>query len=212
MANAESRERVYERAGMNDNRVGFGERPAVIVVDIQHGMTDPENPLGSELPEMIEYADEVVKAAHETNVPVVFTRAVTKHPEAADMGVFARKIPALKTLQDGTKWTEIDDRMDIRETDHVLDKQQQSAFHGTELHSMLTTWRVDTLVVTGCSTSGCVRATVFDAVANGFQTILPAEAVGDRSTDQHESNLFEMGAKNADVVSTEAVLDYLRSR
>ena len=102
--------------------------------------------------------------------------------------------------------------MDIEEADHILDKQQQSSFHGTELHSMLTTWGVDTLVVLGCSTSGCVRATVFDAVANGFRTIVPVEAVGDRSTDQHEANLFDMGAKNADVISTEDVLDYLHSR
>ncbi|SIR94020.1 Nicotinamidase-related amidase [Haladaptatus litoreus] len=212
MDSMESREEIYEHAGMTENPIGFGERPAIVVVDIQNGMTDPDNPLGSVLPEMVEYANEVVRAGHEADVPVVFTRTVTKHPDAADMGVFAEKIPALKTLQDETEWTEIDNRMDVDEADHILDKQQQSAFHGTELHSMLTTLGVDTLVVLGCSTSGCVRATVFDAVANGFRTIVPVEAVGDRSTEQHEANLFDMGAKNADVISTADVLDYFHSQ
>ncbi|WP_129113536.1 isochorismatase family protein [Halegenticoccus tardaugens] len=212
MTTDDSKEAVYERAGMTDNRIGFGERPAVVVVDVQNGMTDHENPLGADLPEMVEYANKVVQAAREANVPVVFTRTVTTHPDAADMGVFAEKIPALKTLRDGTEWTEIDGRMDVRGGDHVLDKRHASAFHGTELGSMLTAMGIDTLVVAGCSTSGCVRATVFDAVANGFRTAIPAEAVGDRSTAQHESNLFDMGAKNADVVSTEEVLAYLDSR
>lgn len=209
---ANSKESVYENAGMSDNQVGFGERPAVLVIDIQYGMTDPENPLGAELDEMVEHANTVVQTAHDNDVPVVYTTALTHDEEGKDMGVFAEKIPALTSLQADSRWVEIDDRMDYREgEDYLLDKQQQSAFHGTELHAMLTAWGIDSLIVTGCSTSGCVRATVFDAVANGFRTTIPDTAVGDRSTEQHESNLFEMGSKNADVVPTDEVVDYLQS-
>jgi nicotinamidase-related amidase len=212
MTNRDEKEEVYERAGMTGNRLGFGENPAVIVIDIQNGMTHPENPLGAELDDMVEHANTIVEAAHENGVPVVYTTAMTHDEDARDMGVFAEKIPALKTLQKGSNWIEIDDRMDYRgDEDYLLQKQQQSAFHGTELHSMLTAWGIDSLIVAGCSTSGCVRATVFDAVANGFRTTIPAEAVGDRSDDQHESNLFEMGAKNADVVPTRTVLEHLES-
>lgn len=213
MTSSEPKEEVYEGAGMSDHRIGFGDDPAIVVVDIQNGMTDPENPLGSELDDMVARANEVVEAAHDADVPVIYTTAMTHDENARDMGVFAEKIPALKTLQEGSKWIEIDERMDYREgEDYLLKKQQQSAFHGTELHAMLTAWGIDTLVVTGCSTSGCVRATVFDAVANGFRTTIPAEAVGDRSSEQHESNLFEMGAKNADVLPTKAVVEHLSSQ
>lgn len=211
MADRVSREQVYEQSDMADNRIGFGESPAVLVIDIQKGMTDPKNPLGSKLPGMVEAASRIIDTAHEVNVPVLFTRAITYDENALDMGIFAKKIPALGTLQPGSKWVEIDDRITVDEDDYVLDKQQQSAFHGTELHSMLTTMGVDTLIVLGCSTSGCVRATVFDAVANGFRTAVPKEAVGDRSKYQHEANLFEMGAKNADIVSLEEAIEYLES-
>jgi nicotinamidase-related amidase len=212
MANQSSKEDVYDQAGMSDNYVGFGDRPAVLVIDIQNGMTDPENPIGAKLDGMVESANEIVETAHDVGVPVLFTTAVTRDKSARDMGVFAEKIPALKTLKEGSKWVEIDDRLDFREDeDYLIKKQQQSAFHGTELHSMLTAWGIDSLIVTGCSTSGCVRATVFDAVANGFRTTIPAEAVGDRSTEQHKSNLFEMGAKNADVRPVSEVIDHLRS-
>jgi nicotinamidase-related amidase len=206
------KENVYEEAGMKNNRVGLGERPAVLVIDIQYGMTDPENPLGAELDEMVGHANRVVRTAHDNNIPVIYTTALTHDEEAKDMGIFAEKIPALKTLQKDSRWVEIDDRMDYREDeDYLLQKQQQSAFHGTELHSMLTAWDIDSLIVTGCSTSGCVRATVFDAVANGFRTAIPDKAVGDRSIEQHESNLFEMDSKNADVLPTEEIINHLKS-
>lgn len=212
MTTKESREQVYAESEMTGNQLGFGDNPAVIVIDIQNGMTDPENPLGSELNGMVEAAGHVIDAAHDADVPVIFTRAITHDENALDMGVFAEKIPALKTLQPDSEWVEIDDRITVGPDDYVLDKQQQSAFHGTQLHPILTSMGVDTLLVLGCSTSGCVRATVFDAVANGFRTALPAEAVGDRSDYQHEANLFEMGAKNADVVSLEEAIEYLESR
>jgi nicotinamidase-related amidase len=199
---------VYERAEM-DNQVGYGDDPAVLVVDLQTGFTDPENPLGGDLAGVIERTNSVVDAAHGGDVPVVFTRVVTKHEDARDMGVWSEKIPSLSTLQAGGEWVDIDPRLHAHEGDHVLDKRQASAYHETELDSMLTGLGVDTVIVTGCTTSGCIRATVVDACSHGYYTIVPEATVGDRALEPHEANLFDINAKYGDVRPVEEVVDYL---
>jgi maleamate amidohydrolase len=207
---AENREEIYERAGMKD-QFGYGQSPAIVAVDFQKGMTDPENPLGSELDAMVEQNERLVQTAHDHDVPVVWTRVVYTHPEAADGGIWPEKIEPLKTLQAGSRWVELDDRCTVADDDHVLDKKQASAFHETELHSMLTAWGVDTVIASGCTTSGCVRASVIDACANGYRVIIPDECVDDRSADQHDANMYDMKAKYADVRPLEEVLTYLRT-
>lgn len=198
---------VYERAEM-DNRVGYGEAPALLVVDLQTGFTDPENPLGGDLTGVVERTNRLLDAAREGDVPVVFTRIVTKHGDARDMGVWAEKITSLDTLQAGGRWVEIDDRLAVGDA-HVLDKRQASAFHETELDSMLTHAGVDTVVVTGCTTSGCIRASAVDACSHGYRTIVPEDAVGDRALEPHEANLFDINAKYGDVRPVEEVAEYL---
>ncbi|MFC6734170.1 MULTISPECIES: isochorismatase family protein [unclassified Haladaptatus] len=203
-----SKEAVYERASM-DNSVGYGERPAVLVVDLQKGFTDPENPLGGDLSGVLDRTNAILGAAHAADVPVVHTRIVSSHPTCADMGIWQEKIPRLDTLAAGSEWVELDERLAVADDDHVLDKRQASGFHETELNSMLVAWGVDTLIVTGCTTSGCIRASVVDACAHGYRTIVPAEAVGDRSAAPHDANLFDMNAKYADVRPVEEVVEYL---
>jgi maleamate amidohydrolase len=200
---------VYERAGM-DERVGYGDRPALLVVDLQRGFTDAANPLGGDLTDVVERTNRLLDAAHARGVPVVCTRIVTTHPTGADFGIWGEKIPRLDTLAAGSEWVELDDRLAVDEGDHTLDKRQASAFHGTELASMLVAWGIDTLVAAGCTTSGCVRASVVDACAAGYRAVVPAEAVGDRATDPHEANLFDMNAKYADVRPVEEVVSYLK--
>jgi nicotinamidase-related amidase len=202
------RDEIYDRAGMTD-QFGYGQSPAVVAVDFQNGMTDPENPLGSSLDEMVEQNERLVEAAHEHDVPVVWTRVVYTHPEAADGGIWPQKIAPLKTLQAGSEWVELDERCTVGEDDHVLEKKQASAFHDTELNSMLTAWGVDTVIATGCTTSGCVRASVIDACANGYHVVVPAECVDDRSAEQHDANVYDMDAKYADVRPLDEVLAYL---
>ncbi|AUV81941.1 isochorismatase [Salinigranum rubrum] len=199
---------VYERASM-DTRVGYGSDPVLVVVDLQVGFTDPENPLGGDLTGVIERTNDLLDAAHASDVPVVFTRIVSTHPDHADFGIWQEKIPRLDTLTAGSKWVDIDERLSLENGDHVLDKRQASAFHETELGSMLVAWGVDTVVVTGCTTSGCIRATVVDACAHGYRTVVPGEAVGDRAPEPHESNVFDMDAKYADVRPTDEVAEYL---
>jgi len=205
---SEDREAIYERAAM-DNQIGYGDTPMLLVVDLQTGFTDPENPLGGDLTEVVERTNRLLEAAHDGDVPVVFTRIVTKHEDARDFGVWGEKVPSLETLQAGGKWVDIDPRLDVGDDDHVLDKRQASAFHETELDSMLTYWGVDTVVVTGCTTSGCIRASAVDACSHGFRTIVPEEAVGDRALEPHEANLFDINAKYGDVRPVDEVVDYL---
>lgn len=205
---AKEREEIYERAGMDD-QFGYGRTPAVIAVDFQEGMTNPENPLGAQLDEMIEANNRLVEAAHENDVPVVWTRVVYTHPDAADGGIWPEKIEPLKTLQAGSRWVELDERCADGGDDHVLEKKHASAFHDTELDAMLTAWGIDTAIVTGCTTSGCVRASVIDACANGYRAVVPAECVDDRSDEQHDANIYDMDAKYADVRPTDEVITYL---
>lgn len=208
---SDNREEIYERAGMKD-RFGYGDSPAVIAVDFQNGMTDPDNPLGSELSAMVENNNRLVATAHDADVPVIWTRVVYRHPEAADAGIWAKKIEPLKSLKPGTPWIELDDRCDVGDDDYILEKKHASAFHDTELDTMLTAWSIDTAVVSGCTTSGCVRASVIDACANGYRTIVPEGCVGDRSIEQHDANMYDMDAKYADVRPLNEVVEYLTTR
>ena len=200
----------YSRTGMG-NRIGFGENPAIVVVDVQRAMTDPDHPLGAELSEMITQTNRVTAAGRAADVPIIFTIITYPHPEG-DIGPFGRKASTLETLTPESEWTDLDPRVEVTEDDYILDtKRHQSAFHGTELNRLLHNLGVDTVIATGCSTSGCVRATVTDASAHGYRPIVPREAVSDRFQDQHEANLFDMDAKLADVVDTDDAIAFLES-
>lgn len=199
---------IYGRAGM-DNRIGYGERPALIVVDLQRGFTDPACPLGGDLTNVVERTNQLLRAAEDDDIPVVFTRIVSQHPENADLGAWVKKIPTLDVLVEGSVWVELDDRLDVCDGDYLLDKKQASAFHETELESMLNAWGIETVFVAGCTTSGCVRATVVDACVHGYRTIVPEESVGDRADEPHEANLFDMNAKYADVRPVDEAVSYL---
>lgn len=204
-----SREEIYEKAKMDNARVGYGKRPAIAAIDLQYGETDEEHPMGSDLSGVIERTNELVDVAHEKGVPVFWTRVVYKHPDAADAGLWTKKIPAIADWTEGSRWVEIDDRCHVGEDDHILDKRHASSFHETELDSMLTAWECDTLIVTGCSTSGCVRATADDASAHGYHTIVPETCVDDRSEEQHLSHLWDIDRKFGDVEPTDSVRGYL---
>ena len=204
----ENVEEIYDRAGM-DNQIGYGESPALLVVDLQQGFTDPESPLGGDLTAVVDRTNHLLDAAHGADVPVVLTRIVSTHPEAADLGSWVLKIPTLEILSAGSEWVEFDDRLRLEESDHRLDKRQASAFHETELDSMLAHWGVDTIVVSGCTTSGCVRASAVDSCSHGYRTIVAEEGVGDRAEGPHAANLFDIEAKYGDVRPVDEVVDYL---
>jgi len=191
-------ERNYR--GVFDGRMGFGRAPAIIVVDFIKAYTEPGSPL---------YAPAVVTAVQATvpllaagrrkSLPVIYTR-VLYHRNGSDGGLFVRKVPALRRMVEGEPLADIVPELPPGPDDVILIKQYASAFFGTSLAAMLTAQGVDTLIITGCSTSGCVRATAVDAMQHGFRPIVPRECVGDRHDAPHEANLFDINAKYGDVV------------
>lgn len=206
-----TRDDVYEKAELlEDNRYGFGDSPAIVVIDLQNGETDPDHPMGSDLSSVIENTNEVVDVAHETDVPVIWVRVMFRHAAEADASLWTEKLPTIKNWKEGSYWAEYDERCNIGDNDHRLDKQHASCFAGTELNAMLNSMDVDTVIVCGCSTSACVRSTSDDASSLGYRVILPEECVGDRSDDQHESHLWEIDRKFGDVESLDTVKQNLR--
>jgi maleamate amidohydrolase len=190
-------------------RIGFGERPALIVIDMLKGFTDPAMPLGANLDREIEAHKPLLDVAHKRNIPVIFSTVIYSDADLRDAGLWAVKMKGTATLKAGTQAVEIDPRLDMRPTDSLLVKKYASCFFGTDLVPRLMNQRVDTLIITGCTTSGCVRATAVDAVQNGFRPMVVREAVGDRSVAAHEQSLFDLNAKYADVVSLDETLQYL---
>ena len=201
-------QRIYSRSGIG-GRVGFGRRPALVVVDLQNGFTDPSCPVGGDLREVIDATARLLDVARACDVPVAYT-AVGFHASRADGAAWLRKMPGLGALIEGTRWCEIDPRVQPREGEPVWVKRASSAFFSTPLQTFLVGQSIDTLLVTGCVTSGCVRATVIDAVSYGYRVIVPAECVGDRADAPHRWNLFDIDSKYADVEPLEQVLKKLR--
>jgi nicotinamidase-related amidase len=142
----------------------------------------------------------------------VYTTLGPYREDMQDVGPLAYKVPGLRIFTAGSPWAQIDDRLEVRPEDYVVWKKWQSSFHGTDLATILVHRRIDTVVVTGCVTSGCVRATVVDACTHGFRVIIPRECVGDRTAEIHEANLFDMNAKNADVIPTAEAQAYFGAR
>ena len=192
-------------------RGGFGRRPALVVIDMTLGFTDPESPLACDLEGPVYEIKKLLEVARQVEMPVVFTTVAYRESDKLTAAAFIDKVPALLTLEAGTRWAEIDPRIAPRETEPVLNKLFASGFFGTGLSSLLTAAGVDTLIITGASTSGCVRATAVDALQYGFKPVVPREAVGDRNPDAHEANLYDVDAKYGDVVHIQEVLDYLRA-
>ncbi|HXV58762.1 MAG TPA: isochorismatase family protein [Gaiellaceae bacterium] len=200
---------VYERARLGGS-VTLGERPAVLVVDFSCGFTDPECALGSDLTAEVEATRRVLDVARERGLPVVFT-TIGFESNGKDGALWLQKVPTLGDLELGGRWVDIDPRLGRREDETVVVKKGASGFFGTNLGAILVSQRVDTVVLCGATTSGCIRATAIDLLQNGFPTLVPRECVGDRAEAPHEANLFDIQAKYADVVSVEEALAYLES-
>jgi maleamate amidohydrolase len=183
---------------------GFGDRPAVLVVDLNVGFTDPASPLACDLDDVLVNTRVLLDAARARRVPVLFTTVVYDAVGEAAAAVFLRKVPALRALRPGTRWVEIDPRLGRSESEPVIAKAFASAFFGVPLAAMLA--GRDTLIVCGASTSGCVRATVVDAMQHGLSPIVARECVGDRSARAHEQALADIGGRYGDVVSLDEVL------
>jgi nicotinamidase-related amidase len=208
MSDEEAR-RVYARARLGES-LTMGARPAVLVVDFSCGFTDPECPVGSDLTAEVEATQRVLEAAREKGLPVIFT-TIGFEPSGKDGGLWLQKVPTLAELQLGSRWIEIDPRLGRRDEEPIVLKKGASGFFGTNLASILVSQGVDTVILCGATTSGCVRATAIDLLQYGWPTLVPRECVGDRAQAPHEANLFDIHAKYADVVTLEQTLAYVES-
>ena len=200
-------ESFYRDRGIG-TRVGYGERPAIIVIDMLKALTDPSMPLGADLDGEIAAIKRLLDVARGTDVPIMFA-AVGFDPEYREAGVFIKKIPSLRGLEYGTEGVEVDERLERRPDEVVVWKNYASVFFGTSFNSMLTVASIDTLIITGCTTSGCVRATAVDACQHGLRAIVPKQCVGDRAEPPHLANLFDIDSKYGDVVELDEAIDYL---
>jgi nicotinamidase-related amidase len=191
------------------NSLGLGVKPALLLVDMINGFTDVSCPLGGDFPEVVATNAELLQLFRERGLPVFFTTVVYHSEQQAR--VFRNRIEALNVLQPGSHWVEVDPALQPREGETVIEKQWASAFFATDLDARLRSCGADSLVVTGLTTSGCVRATVVDGLQYDYPVVVPREAVGDRNPDAHVANLFDMNAKYADVVSLEELVLMIHS-
>lgn len=196
----------YKRA--YGKRVGFGQRPALILVDFCHGYFDPECDLYLGSGDSLASALRVREAASNAGIPVILTNVVY-HPSAIDGGRFFEKAKPLRYFLQGNPMGAWGPGLEPRAEELVISKQYPSAFFGTSLASTLTSLGVDSVLLTGVTTSGCIRATCIDAMSHGFRTAVIEEACGDRHEAPHQANLFDMNAKYADVVSEAETIEFL---
>lgn len=202
-----SREENY--AGVFDGRLGFGAQPALIVIDFMRAYTEPGSPFFAEgVVAAVAATGPLLDAARSAGVPVIHTR-VAFHPSGADGGIFLQKIPALRRLVPGEPLGEFDPGVAPLPDELVIVKNYASAFFGTSLGATLTAAGIDTLILAGCSTSGCIRATAIDGLQHGFRVIVPRECVGDRHQAPHDANLFDINAKYGDVMDRAEVIAHL---
>lgn len=199
---------LYQSRGFG-NRVGFGAHPALLIIDFINAFTQEASPLASNLEAEIAATKRLLTAVRRAKLPIAFT--TTEYDKGfRDAGVFIKKVPSLSVLKRGTPLVAIDDRLKPRSDEHLIVKKYASAFFGTALAATLTAAGIDTVLIAGCTTSGCVRASAVDACQNGFRTIVVRECVGDRAPEPHAANLFDIDAKYGDVVPLAEALAYLR--
>ncbi len=198
----------YQKGGFG-NEIGFGSRPALIIIDFMYSFTDPDMPFGANMDKEVNATAQVLHLARQKNVPVIFLALHYNEGCESELGIWAKKMTAMSMLKAGTRLVQIDERVKPIKGEPVIIKKGPSAFFGTHLTSLLTHLRVDTLIITGCTTSGCVRATVIDAASYSFKVGVIGEGCFDRVQISHKVNLCEMDAKYASVISVAEAREYL---
>lgn len=196
--------------GVFDNRVGFGKRPAMLLIDFVEAYFDKSCPLYANVEENLESALRIREQARSAGVPIIYTNVVY-HEDMSDAGVFYKKVKVLENMKRGSPMGAWPKGLETADGELVISKQYPSAFFGTSLASTLASKQIDSVIITGLTTSGCIRASCIDACSHGFIPIVVADACGDRDDAPHQANLFDMNAKYGDVVSETEIIDYLKT-
>ncbi|MBP5979819.1 MAG: isochorismatase family protein [Halomonas sp.] len=196
--------------GVWDGRIGFGRKAALLVVDFMQGYVLEESPLYAPgVVEAVANMPPLLEAARQSGTPVIHTNILYHAPDQVDGGIWVKKSPVMRAMVAGNPFAEFCAEVVPDSTEPVITKQYASAFFGTSLASMLVAMDVDTIIVTGCSTSGCIRATAVDGLQYGFRVMVVRDCVGDRHPDPHEANLFDIDSKYGDVIDRQAAIDHL---
>ena len=186
---------------LKSHPTGIGNSPALVVVDMCRGFIDPSSPLGFECDELIEANIRLVNKFREMNLPVIFT--TTLYRDEFEASVFRSRLPDLNILKPGSKEISFLETLSPNKDEKLIEKKFASAFFETSLANHLNQIQVDSVIVSGVTTSGCVRATALDSLQNNFLTIVAEDCVGDRDLNAHQANLFDLQAKYADVIHSD---------
>jgi len=192
-------------------KTGFGRLPALLVVDFVNGFTDPEILGGGNILDAVEATKPLLAFFRAAKLPVVFTRIVYAD-DGADAGVWCQKVPRLRDLTEKAHASQVVDALAPVEGELVIRKTQASAFFGTHLSAHFVGKGVDTIVLAGCTTSGCIRASAIDAMSMNYRVTVAKDCVGDRALGPHEANLFDMGQKYADLLTGSEVVAALKAK
>jgi len=190
-------------SSLESNSIGLGSAPALVVVDMCRGFIDPSSPLGFKCDELIQANIILVNKFREMNLPVIFTTTIYR--DISEASVFRSKIPALNILKPGSEETSFLAELSPDSKDILIEKKFASSFFGTNLADDLRRMNVDSVVISGVTTSGCVRATALDSLQNNFLTTVAEDCVGDRDLNAHRANLFDLQSKYADVVLSDKI-------
>ncbi len=201
---------IYQKQGFG-NSSGIGQRPALLIVDFVNGFVNPDQFGGGNIGEAIENTQGLLAEARVLRLPIAFTRVVYAD-DGSDAGVFTLKAPALTQLTENAFGSQIVDQLRPRGGEYIVRKTQPSAFFGTNLAAWYVSKSVDTVIVTGCTTSGCVRASVIDSMSYNFKTVVASDGVGDRALGPHDANLFDMEQKYADLMTCSEITEVLHER
>ncbi len=208
-----SKEEIYKKQGFGVNRIGFGEKPAIVVVDMQKDFIDEDAPstCHPSTTEIIPHIQRLLEKAREKNIPIFYSQGVV-HPSLVEVGLWKSKAHKEGKVQiEGSKGVEITEKLQPAAEDFIIKKRRPSAFFRTDLDVYLSGLNIDTLILTGTSMSGCVRATATDAFMRDYRTMIVKECVADRVPEVLESNLFDVDAKYCDVILLQEALDYLET-
>ena len=201
---------IYQKQGFG-NSSGIGRRSALLIVDFVNGFANLDQFGGGNIGEAIENTRGLLAEARTLGLPVAFTRVIYAD-DGSDAGVFTLKAPALTQLTEGAFASQVVEQLKPWDGEYIVRKTQPSAFFGTNLTAWLVGKGVDTVIVTGCTTSGCVRASVIDSMSYNFRTVVASDCVGDRALGSHEANLFDMEQKYADLMTSSEIVAILHEK
>ena len=201
---------IYQKQGFG-NSSGMGQRPALLIIDFVNSFANPEQFGGGNIGDAIDNTRRLLAEARALGLPIAYTRVVYAD-DGSDAGVFTLKAPGLTQLTEEAYGGQIVEQLEPRDGEYIVRKTQPSAFFGTHLTAWFVGKGVDTVIVTGCTTSGCVRASVIDSMSYNFRTVVATDCVGDRALAPHEANLFDMEQKYADLMTSSEIVAILHER